>query len=121
MLLTQAAVLAGQTAGGGNAGGAGGGQFLLLLVGIMALFYFIVLRPQRREQKERQQLIDSLKVNDRVITIGGIHGTVKEIKDSKKTILIQVDKNTRLEINRSAVMTVLSKDKEEDEGAAAKS
>lgn len=102
-----------------QAGGGGGGtQLIFLLAAIMVMFYFIVLRPQQREKKEMQQMLDNVKVGDRIVTIGGIHGTIKEVKDAKKTLVIQVDKNTRLEINRSAVGRVVTKDDDKDEAKA---
>ncbi len=75
-------------------------QMLLLLV-IFAIFYFVLIRPQQKQQKEYKQMVESLKKNDQVVTVGGVHGTIVNLKE--KTLVIRVDDNTRLEIDRTAV------------------
>jgi len=75
-------------------------QILLLLV-IFGIFYFVLIRPQQKQQKEFKDMLDSLKKNDQVVTVGGVHGTIVNIKE--KTLVIRVDDNTRLEIDRTAV------------------
>ncbi|MCX5681900.1 MAG: preprotein translocase subunit YajC [Candidatus Omnitrophica bacterium] len=69
-----------------------------------AIFYFLVLRPQKQKQNEFQKMIDNLKKNDEVVTNGGIHGTIVNIKD--KTITLRVDDNVKIEIDRAAVARV---------------
>ncbi len=75
-------------------------QMLLLLV-IFGIFYFVLIRPQQKQQKEFKKMLDNLKKNDQVVTVGGVHGTIVNLKD--KTLVIRVDDNTRLEIDRTAV------------------
>ncbi|HMQ68041.1 MAG TPA: preprotein translocase subunit YajC [Ignavibacteria bacterium] len=75
--------------------------FLLIIV----IFYFLILRPQQKRQKERAQLLESIKKGDKVITSGGIHGTVEGIED--KTLLIKVSDNLKLKMERSAVSTII--------------
>jgi len=75
-------------------------QMLLLLV-IFVIFYFVLIRPQQKQQKEYKQMVESLKKNDQVVTVGGVHGTIVNLKE--KTLVIRVDDNTRLEIDRTAV------------------
>lgn len=68
--------------------------------------YFLMIRPQNKKQKETQKMLDALKKGDKVITIGGIHGTVSNVKDD--TVTVKVDDNCRIEFNRSAIASVVN-------------
>ena len=88
-------LLLGQPAGGTP--GAGGGSTwmtFLPIVGMIAIFYFLIIRPQNKKQKETQKMLSALKKGDKVVTIGGLHGTVQSVKDS--TVILRVDDNCRL-------------------------
>ncbi len=91
---------------------AGGGSFGLLvpMLLIFVIFYFLLIRPQKKEQKKTEMMISQLKKGDKIITIGGIHGVVSSTKE--KTIVIKVDDNCKIEINRTAVGVVLTEPKE---------
>ncbi|MDX2176755.1 MAG: preprotein translocase subunit YajC [Candidatus Sumerlaeia bacterium] len=80
-----------------------GADTILFFLFIGVMFYFIILRPQKREMAERQAALESLKKGDAVVTTGGLHGTIAEIDKEVGTILLQVDRNTRLKFNKSAV------------------
>lgn len=71
---------------------------------IFVIFYFLVIRPQKQKQNEYQKMINELKRNDEIVTTGGIHGTIVNIKD--KTLTIRVDENVKIEIDRGAVARV---------------
>ena len=78
---------------------------------ILAIMYFLMIRPQAKRQKEKQEMIHALKKGDKVITIGGIHGTVAGFKGKEgKAILLQVDSNTKITINRASVSSLANKD-----------
>ena len=85
----------------------------LPLVAIIAIFYFLILRPQNRKQKETQKMLSALRKGDRVVTIGGIHGIIQSVKES--TVIVKVDDNTKLELNRAAISNVSSQAREEKE------
>lgn len=108
---------AGQTAQG--AGGAGPNPMnLVVMVGMMViLFYFIIARPQKREQQRQDQMRDSVKKGDRVVTIGGLHGTVAGVDTTNNTVSIQVDRNVKLDYSRSAIATVIRKEDAREIGA----
>ena len=78
----------------------------LPLVAIIAIFYFLILRPQKKKQQDTQKMLSALRKGDRVVTIGGIHGIIKSVKET--TVIIKVDDNVMLEFNRGAVSTVVS-------------
>jgi preprotein translocase subunit YajC len=88
-------------------GSEGGGGFLSLLppmIMMFAIFYFILIRPQQKKQKEAIKMLDSLKEGDTVVTLSGIHGTIKKLKDD--TVMLQIAENVRIKINRSSISTV---------------
>ena len=68
---------------------------------IFLIFYFILIRPQQKQQKDFKKMLESLKKNDQVVTAGGIHGTIINVKE--KTLVIRIDDNTRVEVDKSAV------------------
>lgn len=76
---------------------------LVPLLLIFVVFYFFLIRPQQKKQKERQKVLDSLKRGDRVVTIGGMHGTVAGIDTEKKTVLVQVSDTLKIKFDRSAI------------------
>ncbi|HOD12212.1 MAG TPA: preprotein translocase subunit YajC [Candidatus Omnitrophota bacterium] len=71
---------------------------------IFGIFYFLVIKPQKEQQKKFQKMLEELKKNDTIVTSGGIHGTIVNIKE--KTVTIRVDDNVKLEIDRTAVARV---------------
>ncbi len=78
---------------------------LLPLFLIFGVFYFILIRPQKKEQKKKEEnhknMLSNLQKNDEVVTVGGIHGTVVNVKEN--TVVIRVDDNTKIEVEKSAV------------------
>ena len=81
--------------------------FLPMLL-IFAVFYLFIIRPQKRREETRKQLIEALKKGDRVVSIGGIHGTVIKVEDA--SLLVQVDDNTKLRFDKNAVASVAAKE-----------
>ena len=86
-------------------GGFGSFGFLIPMLLVFVIFYFLLIRPQKKEQQKTEKMISQLQKGDNIITIGGIHGVVSSTKE--KTIIIKVDDNCKIEINRSAVGAVL--------------
>ena len=79
-------------------------QFLPMIL-IFVVFYFMLIRPQRKKDKEAKQMLENLKVGDRICTIGGIYGTIVRIKDQVLTIEVGEQK-TQMMIARWAVRNV---------------
>lgn len=89
---------------------AGGGanpllQFLPFIL-IFVIIYFLMMRPQIKKQKEKQKMLEAIKKGDNVITMGGIHGKVMGFKDEDKTVIVKVDENVKLNIDKSAINVV---------------
>ena len=81
---------------------------IIMFVAIIAIFYFLIIRPQKKRDKETKAMLDAMKKGDKVVTIGGIHGTVVTVKE--QTVVLKVDDNARLEFTKSAISTVLNKE-----------
>ena len=89
--------------GGAATGGAGDMFSMILMMAVMvAVFYFMLIRPQRKKDKAVKNMLDNLKVGDRIWTIGGFYGTVAAIKDDTVTLTMGSLQNTVV-IKRSAV------------------
>ena len=85
----------------GAAGGSNGITTILMMGGIAIVFYFFMIRPQQKKQKDQKKFIEEIKKGDTVVTIGGIHGKVVEVKDSK--LILDVDGRTKIEFDKSAI------------------
>ena len=80
----------------------GGMQMWIMLALIFGVMWFFMIRPQRKQQKELQNFRDSLKKGDKVVNIGGIFGTVCEVKED--SVLIEVDNNVKIRVNKQAIV-----------------
>ncbi len=91
---------------GAPAGGEQGNPLAMFLplVLIFIVFYFFIIRPQKKKEDNRKKMIEAVAKNDRVVTIGGVHGTVTQVDDA--SVLVQVDSNTKLRIEKSALSSV---------------
>ncbi|MGB4521155.1 MAG: preprotein translocase subunit YajC [Candidatus Omnitrophota bacterium] len=74
---------------------------LVPLVLIFVIFYFMLIRPQKSKEKEHQKMLSNLNKNDEVVTSGGIHGTIVNVKD--KTVVLRIDENVKLEIDKNCI------------------
>ena len=78
---------------------------------VFVVFYFLIIRPQNKKQKEAKKMIDAVKKGDKVVTIGGVHGSVHSVKEG--TVIVKVDDDCRIEFSKSAIATVLAPKAEE--------
>ncbi|MFC4100006.1 preprotein translocase subunit YajC [Paenibacillus xanthanilyticus] len=79
---------------------------ILPFVLMFAVFYFLLIRPQQRKQKQRTSMLSQLKKGDKIVTIGGMHGTIHEITDD--TVVLRVNDATKITFDRSAINNVTS-------------
>tara|TARA_B000000460_G_scaffold205525_1_gene152588 strand:- start:25 stop:360 length:336 start_codon:yes stop_codon:yes gene_type:complete len=85
-------------------GQTGGGIITFLpFILIMFIIYFLMIRPQTKRQKEKQTMRDNLKKGDKVITMGGIHGTIQGFKENGKLVIVKVDRNTNINLSKTAI------------------
>ncbi len=75
---------------------------LIMIAAIFVIFWLFFIRPQNKKQKEQQKFREALKAGDKVITIGGIHGKVKDVKEH--TIVVTVGGDTAIEFEKSAII-----------------
>ena len=104
------AFLIAQDAPGGNGPFFLGPWMPLIIIG--ALFYFMLIRPEKRKRDERLRMLDHLKKNDRIVTAGGIYGTVVNINKGESDVTLRIDENTntRIRVLRSSIDRVLGGD-----------
>lgn len=82
------------------------GLLLIYVVGFIAIFYFLAVRPQQKQRKAHEQLINSVKRGDRVVTIGGIFGTVKRVEEA--VVVVEIDKGVSVRVARRAIAEIAS-------------
>lgn len=106
LLMSIAGVLAQcaqQPEGGG--GGTGGLIGLWPIVLIFVIFYFLLIRPQQKKQKQHQKMLESVKKGDRVVTSGGVYGTVVGVKDN--VVVLKIAENVKVEFAKSAISHII--------------
>lgn len=81
--------------------GGGGYQMIIMMVAIIAIFYFFMIRPQQKKQKAIQQAREAMKVGDKVVTAGGIHGRIKETGDTY--FIVEVSDGVKIKIEKGSV------------------
>jgi preprotein translocase subunit YajC len=107
-LFTQLPLL--QAAGAGNT--TGSMVSTLVTFGLVfVIFYFLIIRPQNKKQKEAKRMIEAVKKGDKVVTVGGVHAVVSNVKE--KTVILKVDDNVKMEFSKSAIQSVEPKGGEE--------
>ncbi|HVP19512.1 MAG TPA: preprotein translocase subunit YajC [Spirochaetia bacterium] len=103
-------LLMGAPDGAPGSGGGGGTQLVTMLVTfglIIVVFYFLVIRPQNRKQRDAKKMLENIQKGDRVVTIGGLHGSVESVKDD--SVVLRVDDNVKLKFNKSAISQVVER------------
>ena len=92
------------------------GGILLIYAVILAMFYLFVLRPQRVQQRKRREMLGAVKRGDRVVTVGGLHATVADVKD--EILSLDLAPNVRVKADRSAISYVRPKGDEPSKSEA---
>jgi len=76
--------------------------FLLMIILIFVVMWLFMIRPQQKKQKEVEKFRQGLKKGDKVVTIGGIYGTVVEVKDN--TLFLEIDQNVKIKVDKASVV-----------------
>ena len=90
-----------QAAQGGQGGG-GGLTMLLMLALIFVVMWLFMIRPQQKRQKELNNFRDNLKKGDKVVTVGGIYGTILEVNDNK--VMLEIDKVVKIKVDKASLV-----------------
>jgi len=109
-----------ESAGGTSAGG-GGGSLVTMLVTfglIIVVFYFLVIRPQNKKQKDAKKMLENIRKGDRVVTIGGMHGSVESVKEDG--VILRVDDNVKIRFSKSAISQVIERKDDAGDGKETK-
>jgi preprotein translocase subunit YajC len=114
-ILAQAAGSGTSAANGANGAGAVFGSPIILMLSLVAIFYFMIIRPQNQKQQQQQAMLSALKTGDKVVTAGGMHGLIANVKES--TVLVKVADNVKIEVDKSAI-SVVTKRTEDDAAPA---
>lgn len=98
--------------GGGGTGGLM--EMMPLMLVMFAIVYFLMIRPEQKKQKQRKLMIEEMKKGDKVLTVGGIRGSISSIKND--IVLVKIAENTVVEMNKSAVSTVITNESAKKDG-----
>lgn len=90
----------GSAPGGGSPVG-GGASFIVPLLLMFAVFYFLLIRPQQKKQRTHQEMLKSLKVGDRILTTGGIYGTI--VDGGPQSVKLEIAEKVRVDVARSHI------------------
>lgn len=103
-------------AAGAAAGQPGGGLMMwLMLILIFVVMYLFMIRPQRKQQKQLEEMRNALKKGDKVVTAGGIYGTVAEVDE--RTVLVKVDGEVKIRFDKSSIQMDMSGNQGTDKAA----
>jgi preprotein translocase subunit YajC len=97
-VLAQAGTASQASQGAGSLGG-----FMLPMIAIFVVMYFLMFRPQAKRQKEHRIMLDNLQKGDRVLTAGGIYGTVAGIKEKENIVILKIAENVKIDIAKSTI------------------
>ena len=105
-------LLADAPAGGAPLGGGNLWSLAITFLPIIVLFYLLMLRPQKQEQAKRAKMLEALKKNDRVVTVGGMYGVVTNVHPEADEVTLKVDEttNTKIRVQLSAISRVLGEE-----------
>lgn len=95
-----------------QAAGAGGSDFLvsmLPLILIFVVFYFLLIRPQQQKMKTHRAMISAVKRGDKVLTAGGIFGTITKVEEADDAVMLEIAKDVRVRVARSTISDVVNK------------
>ena len=82
-------------------------QSIILMIGVFAIFYFIVIRPQNKQRAEHQEKLNNVKKGDKVVTAGGLRGTIKEFQGKDQEIIIlDVGTDTKVNVMKNYIVSI---------------
>ena len=103
-------VAIGSSGGESGAGRGSGLGMLILFASLFFIWWFLYLGPQMKRQKQKQRMIEALKKGDRVVTRGGLLGTIVGIKEKDRIVVVRIAENVKIEVLRNAVEAIVKED-----------
>lgn len=110
MTLFTSILYAQEVAGNAKAPAGGMGGLLIPMLLMIAIFYFLIIRPQQKKEKDRKKMVDQLAKGDRVITAGGIYGTITSVKSDQNIVVVKISDNAKVEFAKSAIQSKITSD-----------
>ena len=105
-------------AGGTGAGGEGGGASFFLMMGlIFVIFYFLLIRPQQKQAKQHREMIASLKKGDKIVSTGGLYGTITGLTDD--VVTMEIAPKVRVKVSRASISKLMRKEGNKEGSQAA--
>lgn len=101
-------LIAQTTGGAASSSGSAGITILVPLLLMVVIMYFLMIRPQNKKEKDRLKMINNLQQGDRVITVGGIYGTISAIKAEQNIVVLKISENSKVEFAKSSIQEKLS-------------
>ncbi len=86
---------------------------LVPMLAIFVVFYFLLIRPQEKKRKQQEELIGGVKKGEEVLTSGGIFGTVSKVEENSNLVELEIAKDVKVKISKSAIADITSRKKEE--------
>lgn len=94
-------------AGQGGEGGSPLGMFLPMIL-IFGIMYLLIFRPQAKRQKEHKKMLEEIKKGDKILTAGGIYGTIEKVLEKEGILIVKVDDNVKIKMTRSSIAKILN-------------
>jgi len=93
--------------GGAPSGGSQGGGLmgLLPIVIMFVIIYVLMILPQQKQQKKHKEMLNTLQKGDKVVAAGGIHGTIVGVDDQRNIVVLKIDENVKIEVQKSTVVS----------------
>lgn len=115
--ISEYVIFAEAAAGDAPRGPGDAGMMFVLMACTAVLFYFMLLRPERKRRADMAAMLEKLKKNDRIVTIGGIYGTIVNVAAGGKDVVVKIDEssNTRIRLQRSAISRVVTDETEKSD------
>ncbi|HEV3164704.1 MAG TPA: preprotein translocase subunit YajC [Isosphaeraceae bacterium] len=91
-------------------------SLIIMLLPLMALYYFMIARPQQQQERDRRKMVETLKKNDRVVTLSGIYGTVVLVDPAADKVVLRVDddRGVKITFSKSSVVRLVEPPSEKD-------
>ena len=86
-------------------------SFIIMLVAMLTIMYFFIIRPSQKKMRDEKLFVSTLQKGSKVVTHGGIHGRIVSIDESSNTLMVEIDTNVKIKLDRSAISSELTKAK----------
>lgn len=104
-----------QTEGGGGGGAGNPGSMIPFFLIMLAMMYFVMIRPQQKKAKETRAMLAAMKIGDKVVTLGGVHGLITNLGETTATV--KVDDGVKIRFEKASIAKVIPGNRDKDSGS----